>query len=202
MKKIIKKQKSHAFGKDIYLIGVDEYKKKHWLEAPRWDCGWYWGFGYIETYTNNNNPSYSDDIESHQHWDTIFTERDTPMWIVGHSERKIYDDLSPRVGFKDENGNNKPYYLYHKDYHANPYDNPYFEKITFNEKEGWELGELFAQFYFLKNCADKFKKGNAFISPNSVEHLELNWQKPELVKEINEILIPKISDRIIEILTP
>jgi len=33
--------------------------------------GWYWGFGYIETYTNNNNPANSKDIESHQHYNSL-----------------------------------------------------------------------------------------------------------------------------------
>lgn len=66
-KDIIKKQKSHAFKKDIYLLGEDEQGIKYWLEAPSWDCEWYWGFGFVETYTNNNDPSIAKDINSHQH---------------------------------------------------------------------------------------------------------------------------------------
>ena len=65
MKKEIKKEKNHAFGKDLYLLGKDFHNVKYWLEAPSWDCGWYWGFGYIETYTHNN-PSLARDINSHQ----------------------------------------------------------------------------------------------------------------------------------------
>ena len=63
------KQKSHAFGKDIYLLGQDSDGVNYWLESPSWDCGWYWGFGYVETYTNNKNPSVARDIDSHQHFD-------------------------------------------------------------------------------------------------------------------------------------
>ena len=62
-----KKQKDRAFRKDVYLLGADEEGILYWLEAPSWDCGWYWGFGYIETYTNNEHPGHSRDIESHQH---------------------------------------------------------------------------------------------------------------------------------------
>ena len=69
--KTIKKQKSNAFNKDIYLIGKDKDGVKYWLEAPSWDCGYYWGFGYVETYTNNNNPSKAKDITSHQHLDSL-----------------------------------------------------------------------------------------------------------------------------------
>lgn len=63
----IPKEKDHAFRKDIYLLGRDKFGTKHWLEAPSWDCNWYWGFGYIETYTNNNSPSTRNDISSHSH---------------------------------------------------------------------------------------------------------------------------------------
>lgn len=68
MKKI-QKQKSHAFGKDVYLLGKDKFGEYLWLEAGSWDCDWYWGFGYVETYTNNNNPHLAKDIQSHSHID-------------------------------------------------------------------------------------------------------------------------------------
>ena len=66
----MEKKKSFAFGKTIYLLGEDKDGVKYWLEEGYWDCDWYWGFGYIETYTNNNNPSTSTDITSHEHFDS------------------------------------------------------------------------------------------------------------------------------------
>jgi len=63
----IEKSKSHAFKKDVFLLGEDKDGIRYWLEAPSWDCGHYWGFVYIETYTNNNSPSTSRDVNSHQH---------------------------------------------------------------------------------------------------------------------------------------
>lgn len=71
-KKLIAKQTDYAFGKDIFLLGKDSEGTKYWLEAPKWDCGWYWGFGYVETYTNNNHPSKAKDVSSHQHIDSSF----------------------------------------------------------------------------------------------------------------------------------
>ena len=66
----MKKRKSHAFRKDIYLLGKrKEDGKNVYLEAPSWDCDWYWGFGYLETYTNNKSPETSRDIHSHSHFD-------------------------------------------------------------------------------------------------------------------------------------
>lgn len=65
------KRKTRAFGKDIYFLGRDSEGVAHWLEAGSWDCGWYWGFGYVETYTNNEHPERSRDISSHTHFDGL-----------------------------------------------------------------------------------------------------------------------------------
>ena len=66
----MKKEKRKAFRKKIYLLGKDTEGVKYWLEEASWDCNWYYGFGYIETYTNNNFPEKSRDINSHEHYDT------------------------------------------------------------------------------------------------------------------------------------
>ena len=67
----MKKKTSHAFGKKIFFLGRDKDNINHWLEQAKWDCDWYWGFGYIETYTNNANPDRSNDINCHTHFDSI-----------------------------------------------------------------------------------------------------------------------------------
>ena len=75
----MKKEKKHAFGKNIYLLGEDKEGTKYWLEEASWDCDWYYGFGYIETYTNNKNPEKSRDINSHEHYDSkILKNASTP----------------------------------------------------------------------------------------------------------------------------
>lgn len=68
----MKKQTLTIFGKKNYLLGTDENGRKLFLVAPSWNCGWYWGFGYIETYTNNSHPERSRDIASHNHFDSLF----------------------------------------------------------------------------------------------------------------------------------
>ena len=70
------KTKSNAFGKDCYLLGRDKYDDLIWLEAATWDCGWYWGFGYIEVYTRQSDPANSKDISSHSHWDGLLGKQD------------------------------------------------------------------------------------------------------------------------------
>ena len=66
-KRLLRKRTSSAFGKKIYLLGKGRDNRLLWLEEPSWDCDWYWGFGYVETYTNNKNPRDARDIDSHQH---------------------------------------------------------------------------------------------------------------------------------------
>ena len=68
----MEKRKSYVFGKDVYLLGKDKEGTLYWLNEASWDCDWYWGLGYIETYTNNKHPGRSKDINSHQHFDSLF----------------------------------------------------------------------------------------------------------------------------------
>lgn len=68
----MEKQTLTIFGKKNYLLGTDKNGKKLFLVEPSWDCGWYWGFGYVETYTNNTDPKRSKDISSHTHFNSLF----------------------------------------------------------------------------------------------------------------------------------
>jgi len=153
---ILPKEKNNAFGKDIYLLGEDAEGQKYWLEAPSWDCGWYWGFGYIETYTNNSDPSRAKDINSHQHADNFMAEY-----------------------FTEWNGSK-----------------PVLKNRTFDEKEGWELSELFREFYFLRDSAQYWKDGNCHVSGDG-----LIPKDQELADKINKVIIPSLTARILEILT-
>jgi len=85
----MKKEKSHAFKKDIYLLGANDEGILYWLEAPSWDCKWYWGFGYIETYTYNERPSQSHDITSHQH-----AENFMKWWIDINNNKPILKETT------------------------------------------------------------------------------------------------------------
>lgn len=66
----IKKQKRQAFGKDIYLLGIDKNNIKYWLRSPSFDNNYYWDFGSVQTYTNNNNPEKAKGIATHSNWNS------------------------------------------------------------------------------------------------------------------------------------
>lgn len=169
---LIAKSKSHAFGKDVFLLGLDNDGIKYWLEAPKWDCGWYWGFGYVETYRRNVKPSKAKDIDSHSH----------VSGLLGKQETYNFDKRCFVLG----------------EHIHNLIDNKMWLSTTFTEKESWELSELFNQFYFLKTAAENFGRGKCHTADTTIE----SWENKDLVENINTVLIPRVTARIIEILTP
>ena len=69
---LLKKKIVNVFGNNNYLLGEDEDGIRYYLEEAHFDCGWYWGIGYIETFTNNRQPTRSVDIMSHEHFNCKF----------------------------------------------------------------------------------------------------------------------------------
>ena len=49
-----------------YLLGKSEHGDFIYLCKPSWDCGWYWGFGYLQGWKR----STSTDFTFHSHWDS------------------------------------------------------------------------------------------------------------------------------------
>jgi len=164
MKTQIKKEQNFAFGKDVFLLGQDKEGIKYWLEAPKFNCGWYWGFGYVETYTNNNNPGKAKDINSHQHIDSSF------------------------IGKMDGG-----------EYVHNIYDCPKLNQTTFSKDEGWVLTELFNTFYQLREQAALYGRGGMHTTTNPLTQLLTDQKQCD---RINQVLIPAVTAKIIEILTP
>lgn len=68
----MKKQSFEWHSKKYFLLGIDKNGIKYYLQETQWDCGWYWGGGYIETFSNNRCPNLSKDINSHNHFDNMF----------------------------------------------------------------------------------------------------------------------------------
>ena len=95
----IKKHYFSRFGHWYYFIGTDEQGTKYYLEQAHFDCGWYWGIGYIETFTNNTHPELSKDITSHQHFDSMMKD-------IGYEKRLYHIDafkaLFPHNPFTDK----------------------------------------------------------------------------------------------------
>ena len=56
-------------GKYQFLLGKKD-GEKYWLEKASFDCEWYWGIGYVESYRGNGSSDRS--WTSHQHFDGLF----------------------------------------------------------------------------------------------------------------------------------
>lgn len=157
--KIIPKQKSRAFGKDVYLLGIRD-KRFLWLESPSWDCDWYWGFGYIECYTYNRKPHLSKDIHLHTHYESL-------LWN-------------------------------HKNYAPILQEVEGVTACTLTTEEQWELSDLMKSYYTLKSYAELCHTGNS----NYTHNIQVDLKDPEYENVINEKLIPLVTGRIIEMLSP
>lgn len=66
----MKKQTISKFKNEFYLLGKDLDDQKVWLEKASYDCGWYWGIGYIKIFNKNYT-----DINYHGHFDSLFLEK-------------------------------------------------------------------------------------------------------------------------------
>lgn len=64
----MEKEIATYFGKKNYLLGKGQDGKNIYLVAPSWDCDWYWGFGYLETYTKRFGQT---DTDMHTHFDSL-----------------------------------------------------------------------------------------------------------------------------------
>ena len=169
-KNTMKKAVTTKFGKQVYLLVTFSSGRKVYLVKASWDCGWYWGFGYVQTYRRC-------DIETHEHIDSSY------MGI-----QKVWD--SKKGVFVDG------VYIY------NIYDNPKLVETTFSEKEGWQLSELFSQFYTFQEVANLLYRGGAGLT-TLLDYLKIEYpNKEEHLKEINEVILPQIFERIYTILTP
>lgn len=60
--------KKQIFNSKKYLMGKNQDGENVWLVMPSWDCGWYWGFGYLSTKTSH---THVDGLTGrHEYYDT------------------------------------------------------------------------------------------------------------------------------------
>ena len=87
-------------------------------------------------------------------------------------------------------------------YIHNIYDSPKLAETTFTLKEGWELSELFKEFYLLKDMAEYTHRSPASCNLTTSPVTQDPEKMAQWHKEINEVMIPLITAEILRILTP
>lgn len=65
LKEVLEKEKTKIFGKIYYLLGKGIDGDKYYLQKATFNCDWYWGGGYIDTFNRTKT-----DISTHTHYDS------------------------------------------------------------------------------------------------------------------------------------
>lgn len=73
-----------------------EQEKLEYLAPPSWDCGWYWGFGYLQNSdihhhidTLNKNKNFFDALKEY-YGDTLTIKNDSDLWVFCELMRTFY----------------------------------------------------------------------------------------------------------------
>lgn len=146
-----------------YLLGKDENGIKYYLGSFSFDCGWYWGGGYIRTFTNNNSPSLSRDIVSHQHFDNLFFQQ-------------------------KENGHT----VFNKFFVDSPFSNEEKWQIMelfksfYTARQYSDMLYLGGSHYTYNDCCEIIKNNSEYERINKVVI-------PEIIKKIYNIMSPEIN---------
>lgn len=153
---------------DYYLIGRDCDGKNVWLEKPSWDCGWYWGFGYLQTMCGNREPSRARDIATHTHWDSSVAASRTNAhdWFI-ETFGKPTTDL---FGYPSEAAKGT-------------------RMCRFTDRQVWSLCELMATAYTLREAAEVLGRGKSNYSENPCVKVIKNTRE---AKRINSKVLPAI----------
>lgn len=85
---MMKKRKEKFYGRNVYLLGIGQDGRYLWLEEPLFCFETYWGFGYVEIYTDQKNPQLSTDFCVHTHWDVLHYRNPEPFMVTTFSERE------------------------------------------------------------------------------------------------------------------
>lgn len=136
-----------------------------------WDCGWYWGGGYI----GNKN--------MHCHFDGCFLN--TPD-IRGHSLGSFITPWSEKPKYCDN-----PVVLTNGCSIWEPLST-FLDNPKFDEKTWWRVKDLFKQFYRLRDAAEVFRHGGN-CTPNGRTENEVNVEMAKSINlHIQNVVIPEI----------
>lgn len=154
---------------DYYYLGRDiKTKRKIWLQKPSWDCGWYWGFGFLQAMQGDREPSKARDIDCHTHWDSRVAESHTNAhdWFIATFGKPTTDMWgNPNKAKKG------------------------VQMCRFTDKQVWTLCELMKTAYTLRETAEVLGRGKSNYSENPCVKVIKNTRE---AKRINSKVLPAI----------
>ena len=156
-----------------FLGQIKESGNGVFLEDFSWDCGWYWGGGYI------GNDSF------HAHFDDAFLN--VPD-IRGHV---LGNFITPWTTLPDYLKNGKPVTISNGCSVWEPLGT-FLDNPQYNENEWWRIKDLFKQFYTLRDAAECFQYGG-HCTAGARNPAELNKEMAAKInKHIEVVIIPEI----------
>lgn len=205
---MLEKRIDSAFGKKVFLLGIDEYEQEYWLKESSWDCNWYWGFGYIFTFDyierkyitgeeyqrRLNYPKFDKDN---------YEEVDTDLYCkyINYPQHKQFPRFAEDIGSHQHANDFYPkWWLPYNDKERLNSLSCILKEVTFTIEEGWILSELFSLFYKFKSIAEIYHKGNSGFTSHSII-TDLDLKNKEKEDEINQKILPQIFQAIYTILT-
>lgn len=160
---------------DYFYLGKNKDGKKVWLEKPSWDCGWYWGFGYLVTMRGNREPAKALDFDSLTHWDSESQK------FPGTSYDWFIDTFGEPT--TDIFGNKKAY----------PKGT---RKCRFSSDQVFTLCELISSAYTLKAAAEILGRGSTHVTDNPCAKTITNKRE---ANRINRKVLPEIFREIAKV---
>jgi len=169
-------------GTKKHYIGINDWKKVY-LSAPSWDCGWYWGFGYLWNKDCHYHLDWLTKIQTYNSEKQVFEYEFLNLkdWIVKH-----FTDLQIKEGsiWTFTELMNTAYKLKEvvwilAKWSSNYTDNPLWELIR-NNDESVRINEevLPAIFLEIEKC---------FLTPEDSEKIKkLKARKIKLEKQLKE----------------
>ena len=157
------------------------------------------------TINSGKNKKYL--LGKNQNGERVWLE--TPSWdcdwywgfgyLVTKNSHTHADGLTGRHEYWDSE---KQCFRLTSEYIHNIYDSPELVETTFTRNEGWNLSELFREFYLLKDMAEYTHRNPASCNLTTPPVTQDPEKMAQWHKEINEVMIPLITAEILRILTP
>jgi hypothetical protein len=163
------KRKNYKF--KVYLGKTKgNQPERIYLTGFNWDCGWYWGGGYL----GNKN--------MHTHFNGCFLDVvDVRGHSLGNFVSPWYKGSFPETATEISNGCSVWCDL---DF--------FLDDAQFSASEWWRIKELYKQFYAIKEAAETFRHGGHCTSGNE-QGRELNKDMENTMNDhIEKNIIPQI----------
>lgn len=143
------------------------FKERVYLTGFQWDCGWYWGGGYIETKS------------MHTHFDSCFLN---VVDIRGHSLGSFCTPWNKKEGYTEVNNGCSIWE-----------DLDFFlDDAQFTSKQWWRIKDLYKQFYAYKQAAECFRLGGYCTLEGRSEQEKVPELESAINKHIETVIIPEI----------